>query len=98
MLGTLSCQHCWLCWEVNRLVIMATDGQFLGDRSDTGGRERALRWRSTSATQWPASGGGYPPQQPSAWLNLPGSECCFLRMLMPPGSRCCGMFSGLLHV
>lgn len=65
---------------------MVADGQFLGDRSDTGGRERTLRWRSTSASQWPASGGGYQPEQPSAWLNLSGSECCFLRMFMPPGS------------
>lgn len=34
----------------------------------------ARRWRSTSSKS------GYRPQQPAAWLNLTGSQCCFLRM------------------
>lgn len=29
---------------------------------------------------------GYHPEQPAASLNFPGSECCFLRMFMPPSS------------
>lgn len=29
---------------------------------------------------------GYHPEQPVASLNFPGSECCFLRMFMPPSS------------
>lgn len=74
--------------EVNGLVNMVSEGLCVGgaDLILVGGLERTLRWCFTSATQWSASGGGYQLVQPLAWLNLPGSECCFLRMFMQPSS------------
>lgn len=48
------------------------------------GRERAPSWRLPQ----PVSGGGYHSEQPSAWLNLTGSECCFLRMFGPAVVEC----------
>lgn len=51
------------------------------DRPGSGGWEQKQRWCFTSL-----SGGGYQSKQPSTWLNLTGSECCFLRMFTTPGS------------
>lgn len=75
---------CWCQWEFSTLVLLV-DGHRLWGGAEVKVGRRGDKAVLLSATQWPASGGGYQPQQLLAWLHLSGSECCFLRMFMTPG-------------
>lgn len=55
---------------------------FWGADQVVGGWMRALTRFSHGSSQLSASDGTYQPVQPLAWINLSGSDCCFLRMFV----------------